>query len=181
MCGKRSILRAKWSRSLGSATSLARSIIPSRVRYQEDGGPGRNSPFPKRLRLLDEETRRIAEEGEQRAGHLLEEHLTDALAGALLEKETLSGGEIRTLLANTPVIHIEADNRAMVSAQVRSKSGAIDPCHPARRRSVYPSGGIEEMEDESVGDCSWCCIDFGMNANQCECRRAARPWWFSRR
>lgn len=49
---------------------------------------------------IDKEIRRIVEQGYDRAKHLLEEHRDEleALAKALLEYETLSGDEIKTLL-----------------------------------------------------------------------------------
>ena len=50
---------------------------------------------------IDKEIRRIVEQGYDRAKHLLEEHRDqlEALAKALLEYETLSGEEIKTLMA----------------------------------------------------------------------------------
>jgi cell division protease FtsH len=50
--------------------------------------------------LIDKEIRRIVEEGHDRAKHLLDKHRDEleTLAKALLEYETLSGDEIRTVL-----------------------------------------------------------------------------------
>jgi len=50
---------------------------------------------------IDKEIRRIVEQGYDRAKHLLEEHRgeLETLAQALLEYETLSGDEIKTLLS----------------------------------------------------------------------------------
>jgi len=50
---------------------------------------------------IDKEIRRIVEQGYDRAKHLLSEHRgeLETLAQALLEYETLSGDEIKTLLA----------------------------------------------------------------------------------
>lgn len=98
------------------ATDLARRMVEEfgfsdklgPVNYSEqDQIAGGWWPGPKQAlseetaRLIDEETRRIAVEAEQRAERALEEHLAElrALADALLEKETLSGGEITNLLA----------------------------------------------------------------------------------
>jgi cell division protease FtsH len=52
-------------------------------------------------RAIDKEIRRIVEEGYARAKHLLDEHRDEleTLAKALLEYETLSGDEIKTVLA----------------------------------------------------------------------------------
>ncbi len=54
------------------------------------------------VRLIDEETRRIAAEGKVRAETLLKDHLAQlhVLAAALLERETLSGNEIRSMLSD---------------------------------------------------------------------------------
>jgi cell division protease FtsH len=54
---------------------------------------------------IDAEIRRIVEEGYGRAKHLLTEHLDQlhSLAGALLEYETLSGDEIKRLIAGEDV------------------------------------------------------------------------------
>ena len=53
-----------------------------------------------RAQLIDKEIRRIVEQGYDRAKHLLNEHRDEleTLAQALLEFETLSGDEIKTLL-----------------------------------------------------------------------------------
>jgi cell division protease FtsH len=50
--------------------------------------------------LIDKEIRRIVEEGHDRAKHLLDKHRDEleTLAKALLEYETLSGDEIKTVL-----------------------------------------------------------------------------------
>jgi cell division protease FtsH len=49
---------------------------------------------------IDKEIRRVVEQGYDRAKHLLNEHRSEleTLAQALLEFETLSGDEIKTLL-----------------------------------------------------------------------------------
>jgi cell division protease FtsH len=56
-------------------------------------------------RLIDEETRRIVETGEQVARGILSEHIEQlhALADALLSRETLSGEEVSNVLAGVPV------------------------------------------------------------------------------
>ncbi len=61
------------------------------------------------VRLIDEETRRIAEEGKLRAETLIRDHLAQlhALAAALLEKETLSGSEIRSLLSGASPVRLD--------------------------------------------------------------------------
>src|SRR5690606_27093783 len=55
--------------------------------------------------LIDQEIKRIVESGYERAKQLLTEHIDELhmLAGALLEYETLSGDEIKKLLAGDGV------------------------------------------------------------------------------
>jgi cell division protease FtsH len=54
---------------------------------------------------IDKEIRRIVEEGYARAKHLLDEHREqlEALAQALLEYETLSGDEIKKVVAGEAI------------------------------------------------------------------------------
>jgi cell division protease FtsH len=56
-------------------------------------------------RLIDEEVRRLVEEGEGVARELLTEHIDDlhVLAKGLLEYETLSSDEVRALLRGEPI------------------------------------------------------------------------------
>ncbi len=60
-------------------------------------------------RLIDEEVRRLIDEGEARAREILAErrHDLDALAQALLEYETLSGEEVRALLKGEAIFRPE--------------------------------------------------------------------------
>jgi cell division protease FtsH len=54
---------------------------------------------------IDKEIRKVVEDGYARAKHLLDEHSDqlETLAQALLEYETLSGDEIKTVLAGGPI------------------------------------------------------------------------------
>ena len=54
---------------------------------------------------IDKEIRKVVEDGYERAKHLLTEHIEqlEALAQALLEYETLSGDEIKKILAGEPI------------------------------------------------------------------------------
>jgi cell division protease FtsH len=54
---------------------------------------------------IDKEIRRVVEEGYERAKHLLDQHREqlEALAQALLEFETLSGDEIKKVLAGEAI------------------------------------------------------------------------------
>ena len=81
--------------------------------------------------VIDQEIRRIVEEGEQKARQILTEHLEElhALAKGLLEFETLSADEIRRVIRGEKI--------------VRDTGGpAEDPARPApgRRSSVPPTG-----------------------------------------
>ncbi|HKX90914.1 MAG TPA: ATP-dependent zinc metalloprotease FtsH [Sphingomicrobium sp.] len=80
---------------------------------------------------IDKEIRRIVDEGYARARHLLEENRDEleTLAKALLEYETLSGDEIKTVLAGKPL----------------DRGGAKGPTIPAAGSSIpkakRPKGG----------------------------------------
>jgi cell division protease FtsH len=65
------------------------------------GGGGRLNVSDATARIIDEEVRRIVEEGEARARAILTANLDDLrrLASALLEHETLTGAEICSLMA----------------------------------------------------------------------------------
>ena len=54
---------------------------------------------------IDKEIRKVVEDGYERAKHLLDEHRNqlETLAQALLEYETLSGDEIKKLLAGETI------------------------------------------------------------------------------
>jgi len=76
-------------------------------------------------KLIDEEIRRIIDEGEATARRILTEKMDDLhkIAGALLEHETLSGEEVKALLRGEPI-----------------KVGGSDPTPPRARSSVPTSG-----------------------------------------
>jgi cell division protease FtsH len=67
---------------------------------------------------IDKEIRRIVEQGYDRAKHLLEEHRDELekLAQALLEYETLSGDEIKTLLAGGSIDRGSSSQPSLPSA-----------------------------------------------------------------
>jgi cell division protease FtsH len=67
---------------------------------------------------IDKEIRRIVEQGYDRAKALLEEHIGQlhGLANALLEYETLSGDEIKKVLAGDPIDRGGAEARPSVPA-----------------------------------------------------------------
>ncbi|HET7708000.1 MAG TPA: ATP-dependent zinc metalloprotease FtsH [Sphingomicrobium sp.] len=84
-------------------------------------------------RAIDKEIRRIVEEGYARAKHLLDAHRDEleTLAKALLEYETLSGEEIKTLLAGGSI------DRGGPTGPTIPTAGSSIP--KARRR---PQGGV---------------------------------------
>jgi cell division protease FtsH len=82
-------------------------------------------------RLIDEEIRRIVEEGEQRAREILTTRFDElhAVARALLEYETLTVDEIRRVIKGEPI--------------VRESPAAAAPEEPrSGRRSSVPSSGL---------------------------------------
>jgi cell division protease FtsH len=80
-------------------------------------------------RLIDEEVKRIVEEGEAKAKEILTEHKEDLhrVAKALLEYETLSFDDIKALLAGEPIVRKEED----------------EPPSPSGRRSSVPTAGVK--------------------------------------
>jgi len=105
------------SDDIRQATSLARRMVTEfgfsdrlgPLRYGEGDqetfqGHGRANLSEATARMIDEEIRRIVEEGDATARKVLTRHADELrrLAEALLEHETLSGDEIRTLLRVWP-------------------------------------------------------------------------------
>ena len=72
--------------------------------------------------LIDEETRRLVEEGETTARRILTQHLDDLhkIAKALLEYETLSRDEVDAVLRGEKVHRPEPDDRPRPEGGVRS-------------------------------------------------------------
>ena len=92
------------------------------LEYAEPEGEsflGYSSAQPVRMsnqtaQLIDDEIKGIVEGGLQRAKFVLTEHLDQLhlLAGALLEYETLSGDEIKKLIANGDIGRDDKDSKA---------------------------------------------------------------------
>ncbi len=82
-------------------------------------------------KVIDEEIRRIVDEGEHTARDILTGHLDElhALAKGLLEYETLSADEIKRLIKGQPIVR---------DTGTGGKDDAARP--PGRRSSVPPSG-----------------------------------------
>jgi cell division protease FtsH len=94
-------------------------------------------------KLIDDEIRRIVDEGERTAREILTGHLDElhALAKGLLEYETLSADEIRRVIKGERIVR---DTSVPPAADDR----------PGRRSSVPPSGrpsGLEAPEPQPGG------------------------------
>jgi cell division protease FtsH len=89
-------------------------------------------------KLIDEEIRRIVDEGERTAREILTGHLDElhALAKGLLEYETLSADEIRRLIKGERIVR-----------DVSTPAPSDEP-RPGRRSSVPPSGRPSGLEPE---------------------------------
>jgi cell division protease FtsH len=92
-------------------------------------------------KIIDEEIRRIVEEGEGRARAILTQHLDDLhlVAKALLEFETLTGEEIKGLLRGEPVVRPDKD--AQPEPPPAKPRSSVPSSKPAGQRG--PSGGLE--------------------------------------
>src|SRR6476469_470236 len=89
-------------------------------------------------KVIDEEIRRVVDEGEQRARGILSGHLDElhALAKGLLEYETLSADEIRRVIKGERIVR-----------DVSTPAPSDEP-RPGRRSSVPPSGRRSGLEPE---------------------------------
>jgi cell division protease FtsH len=85
-------------------------------------------------KVIDDEIRRIVEEGEHTARNILTSHLDElhALANGLLEYETLSSDEIRHIIKGERIVRDTGTGPTPAADEPRSGSG--------RRSSVPPSG-----------------------------------------
>jgi len=89
-------------------------------------------------KVIDDEIRRIVDEGERGAREILTARLDElhALAKGLLEYETLSADEIRRIIRGERIVR-------------ESTAGpATDELRPGRRSSVPPSGRPTGLEPE---------------------------------
>ncbi|GFM35897.1 ATP-dependent zinc metalloprotease FtsH [Desulfovibrio psychrotolerans] len=115
-------------------------------------------------RLVDAEVKRIMEEARHRARQLLEDNIEHLhkIADALLERETISGADIKILLdgqelppaeiLNDPAEAEERDNRARAAAAYRDQQTSARPfARPAaapREQSPAAGGGEFTLEEE---------------------------------
>jgi cell division protease FtsH len=136
------------------ATTLARRMV-TEFGFSEKLGPLRYSENEEEVflghsvtqrknvsdataKVIDEEIRRIVDEGEQRAREILTAHLDElhALAKGLLEYETLSAEEIRRIIKGERIVR-------------ESSAGPTpDEARSGRRSSVPPSGRPAGLEPE---------------------------------
>jgi cell division protease FtsH len=91
-------------------------------------------------RLIDEEVRRLIDEGEARAREILAErrHDLDVLAQALLEYETLSGEEVRTLLKGEAIFRPEQSDPPKGHGSRTSMPAAGKRAGPEKSRGLDP-------------------------------------------
>ncbi|MGH7096542.1 MAG: ATP-dependent zinc metalloprotease FtsH, partial [Stellaceae bacterium] len=91
-------------------------------------------------RVIDEEIRRLVEEGEKTAHDILTARLDELhlLAKGLLEYETLSSDEIRRIIKGERIVRENAPPPPVPS----------DDARPGRRSSVPPSGRPSGLEPE---------------------------------
>jgi cell division protease FtsH len=136
------------------ATNLARRMV-TEFGFSEKLGPLRYSENEEEVflghsvtqrknvsdataRVIDEEIRRIVDEGEQAAREILTARLEElhALAKGLLEYETMSAEEIRRVIKGERIV------------RGSSPGPATDEVRPGRRSSVPPSGRPSGLEPE---------------------------------
>src|SRR5439155_26625124 len=89
-------------------------------------------------KVIDEEIRRIVDEGEQTAREILTARLDElhALAKGLLEYETLSADEIRRIIKGERIV------------RETSTGPVTEEARPGRLSSVPPSGRASGLEPE---------------------------------
>ncbi|SKA14356.1 ATP-dependent zinc metalloprotease FtsH [Consotaella salsifontis] len=94
-------------------------------------------------RLIDSEVRRIIEESENKARRILNEHIDElhTLARGLLEYETLSGDEVRDLLAGRPLTRDMGNDTPPSRGSAVPKAGPAKPSGP--RDGGEPESGLE--------------------------------------
>jgi len=136
------------------ATNLARRMV-TEFGFSEKLGPLRYSENEEEVflghsvtqrknvsdataRVIDEEIRRLVDEGEQAAREILDTRLDElhALAKGLLEYETLSADEIRRVIKGERIV------------RGSSTGPATEEARPGRRSSVPPSGRPSGLEPE---------------------------------
>jgi cell division protease FtsH len=136
------------------ATAIARRMVTEwgmserlgRIRYSENeeevflghSVTQRKNVSDATAKLIDEEIRRIVDEGEQTARRVLTEHIDELniLAKGLLEFETLSGEECESLLRGEEIVRTDSDD---------------PPRMTPRRSSIPPAGGLRGKDKPAGG------------------------------
>ncbi|ALN74030.1 MULTISPECIES: ATP-dependent zinc metalloprotease FtsH [unclassified Aureimonas] len=136
------------SNDIQQATNMARAMVMEygmsdklgRLRYrqnQEEIFLGHSVSQQQNMseetaRLIDSEVRRIIEESENKARRILREHINDLhiVANGLLEYETLSGDEVRDLLAGKPLARDMGDDTPPSRGSAVPKAGSSKPSGP---------------------------------------------------
>jgi cell division protease FtsH len=129
------------SSDIQQATGLARRMVTEfgmsdklgRVRYSSNEQEiflGHSVTQQKNIsestaEMIDQEVRRLADDGEQTARRILNEHIDDLhkIARALLEFETLSGDEVRALLRGETIVRNE--DKEPPTALSQGKRGSV--------------------------------------------------------
>ncbi|HLY57759.1 MAG TPA: cell division protein FtsH, partial [Stellaceae bacterium] len=142
------------SNDIHQATAMARRMVTEwgmserlgRIRYSENeeevflghSVTQRKNVSDATARLIDEEIRRIVDEGETTARRVLGEHVDDlhTIAKGLLEFETLSGEECQRLLRGEAVVREDPDE---------------SPRQTPRRSSIPPAGGFRGKDKPAAG------------------------------
>ncbi len=145
------------SNDIQQATNMARAMVMEygmsdklgRLRYrqnQEEVFLGHSVSQQQNMsedtaRLIDSEVRRIIEEAENIARKVLNEHIDDlhVIARGLLEYETLSGDEVRDLLAGKPLARDMGDDTPPSRGSAVPKAGGS--ARPSGQRD--PGDGLE--------------------------------------
>ena len=143
------------SDDIRQATNLARRMVTEwgmsprlgRIRYSENeeevflghSVTQRKNVSDATAKLIDDEIRRIIEEGELTTRTILTNRMDElhALAEGLLEHETLSGEECRKIVKGEPI--------------VRDLSTDDSPRSTPRRSSLPPAGGVRSKDKPSGG------------------------------
>ncbi len=94
-------------------------------------------------KLIDDEIRRLIDNGEMLAEKILTEHRDELekLAVALLEYETLSGEEVKALLRGEPIVRPTGDDEPTPTP--RDSSGRKSSVPSAGKANKGPHGGLE--------------------------------------
>eukprot|EP00878_Enallax_costatus_P018311 GHUV01019269.1.p1 GENE.GHUV01019269.1~~GHUV01019269.1.p1 ORF type:complete len:673 (+),score=167.71 GHUV01019269.1:211-2229(+) len=142
------------SSDLKQATALARAMVTKygmsskvgqvSLDYEDDG----RSMSSETRALVEEEVRKLVQGAYDRARHILTENLSElhALAGELLEKETLNGDQIRVIMKQVkdgiwapPTSVIDSVKKGAASVVQQATKGAAAAAGAAKGSSSRPS------------------------------------------